>query len=247
MIRILGSLGFSLFLSLTATAGDYVFLNSILKDGNEVRITYGKNFDTCVHLLNSQKQIVHVQNHFCETGLNTTSVRTQSDFNVAIRAGQSYQLCHGNNYGVCSPLVPVQGMPTSPFAGAVPYVPDYDDSWLGPIPSIIDVYSSWGPYRQAARYQAYLNAQAAALARIEASYGGLFGNLEAQSLAYDMPVRSVANLGTGWGGGSCQVSVRGGGTLRAITCERYYSSWLQTLPVGTAMACYNTCLSQVNE
>ena len=249
MNRIIKALGLSLLISVTAVAGDYVFLNSILKDGNEVRITYGKNFPTCVHLLTTMKKIVHVQNLFCETGLNKTAVRTTADFTVPIAAGQSYQLCHGNNYNVCSAAVGVQELAPSPYAA----MPDYDPAWLGPIPTNIDIYSSWGPYLQALRYQAYLEAQAAAFAR--AGYGGLFANLASQNLAsqnlggYELPnsPQYAYYGGAAPMGGGCRVSVQGGGPLRAVTCERNYTNWLQTLPTGTAISCYNNCLAQVTQ
>ncbi|MEK6949764.1 MAG: CARDB domain-containing protein, partial [Nanoarchaeota archaeon] len=64
---------------------------------------YSKNFITCVHLLASNSQIIHVQNYYCTEGNNIVVSQLLSNFNVTV--GQSYKLCHGNNYNICSALM----------------------------------------------------------------------------------------------------------------------------------------------
>jgi cysteine-rich repeat protein len=68
------------------------------------KVTYEKNFDTCVHMLSPAGSILHVQNHFCAK--SGTIIAKLSD-GLKVKEGDSVKLCHGNNYGICSAVVKV--------------------------------------------------------------------------------------------------------------------------------------------
>ncbi len=95
------------FFPQVAQAEDAVQQLRISVNGENVSVTYAKNFATCAHLFNARGQIIHVQNMFCETnGLKTVNL-TSTNFapNLAPAVGAEYKLCHGNNSGICTPLV----------------------------------------------------------------------------------------------------------------------------------------------
>lgn len=85
------------------TVTSFVTLNYVKIDGNTLRISYGKNFNTCVHLLNTNSQPLHTQNLLCQQGDNIEITATVNDFQVV--ADQKVKVCHGNNYGICSDYV----------------------------------------------------------------------------------------------------------------------------------------------
>ena len=82
-----------------------VTLNYVKIDGSNLKTSYSKNFDTCVHLLDANSKILHVQNWFCQKGDNVEVLASLSDFSVT--NGQQIKVCHGNNYGICSNYVAI--------------------------------------------------------------------------------------------------------------------------------------------
>ncbi|MBI3026913.1 hypothetical protein HYY70_02275 [Candidatus Woesearchaeota archaeon] len=84
-----------------------VRLQSIKIVDSSLEVTYSKNFDVCVHLLNDKKAIMHTPNYFCTSGENIKVTQPLSGF-FGISNGQKLQLCHGNKYSVCSDFVAVQ-------------------------------------------------------------------------------------------------------------------------------------------
>lgn len=84
-----------------------VSLQSVtLGTDNNVTVRYGKNFSTCVQLLNESGVILHRNNIFCGSGTDVSVVKPFSDF-TALQTGQKVKLCSGNNANLCSALVPV--------------------------------------------------------------------------------------------------------------------------------------------
>ncbi len=74
----------------------------VVVEENVLRVEYSKNFETCVHLLNEDRENVNIEGHnnFCES--EDASVKVPlSDYDLT--TGESYKLC--NNYGICSELV----------------------------------------------------------------------------------------------------------------------------------------------
>ena len=109
---ILGLMGLNLISAnvLGEQAGEFIVLRSIVRDGNDVHVTYLKNFPTCLHMLaagDQSKTVVHIQNIFCETGSLTTSNNQANEFTMPIGRGGVFQLCHGNNKNFCSDPVAV--------------------------------------------------------------------------------------------------------------------------------------------
>ncbi len=95
------------------TATESVTLNSVTVDSSSIKVTYSKNFATCVHLLDQNTTILHTQNYFCGQGDNlTVSVPSPSDLSAKVQVGQQVKLCHGNNYSICSGLVTVTAATT---------------------------------------------------------------------------------------------------------------------------------------
>lgn len=79
-----------------------VSLHSLAVNTAYLEVNYSKNFDTCVHLVTQNFKLTHTLNYFCTKGDYIKMSPSISDFNVTV--GQSYKLCHGNNYNICSGL-----------------------------------------------------------------------------------------------------------------------------------------------
>jgi len=73
----------------------------------DVVVVYGKDFATCAHMMTPANQLVHSNNRFCTQARNVIDVPPRSFFNGAFVVGNPVKLCHGNNYGICSPLVTI--------------------------------------------------------------------------------------------------------------------------------------------
>ena len=102
----------------TPIGGDQVTLHSVAIEGDDLVVVYTKNFVTCVHPLADPFTQVTVQNHYCETGGNV-SVTTSLSLFTGVEPGVELKLCHGNNYNICSDLVPVAPVPTPNFSGKI--------------------------------------------------------------------------------------------------------------------------------
>jgi hypothetical protein len=70
----------------------------------DVLVVYSKNFNTCAHLLTPSLQLVHTNNIFCTQADFVGGVFPRSAFNALFAVGNPVMLCHGNNYGQCSPV-----------------------------------------------------------------------------------------------------------------------------------------------
>lgn len=92
------------------TTSDQVTLNSVSINGADVTVSYSKNFDTCVSLLNTSNNILHTQNLFCTNGTNSITI-PRSSFNYNFDVGREVKLCYGNNYNTCSQTVIITGTP----------------------------------------------------------------------------------------------------------------------------------------
>ena len=112
-------------------AAESVTLHSVVVDeegAQTVTVTYRKDFgppDTCAHLLTPSFDALHCTNHFCASGVNpgVSVVEIEApldDFaaGTVCQAGNTtpgipleVKLCHGNNLGICSPLVTVFTVP----------------------------------------------------------------------------------------------------------------------------------------
>lgn len=113
-VKVCASTDYSLCSPVTAVTGtacaakDTVTLTSVVlsKQGTDdvAKVTYEKNFDTCVHMLNAAGAIQHRQNHFCAKS-GTITVKLSAG--LTVKEGDSVKLCHGNNYGLCSAVVKV--------------------------------------------------------------------------------------------------------------------------------------------
>lgn len=89
-------------------------LQSIVVKDNNVTFTYTSNTQTCAHLLNSDKQITHSQNIFCDPQGPVTVPLSQ--MNSLFAVGRSFILCDGNNSEFCSnPVTVTQEAPTPPL------------------------------------------------------------------------------------------------------------------------------------
>src|SRR3989338_6899836 len=88
-----------------------ITLHSLTVNGSNLEAVYSKNFDTCVHLLTSTSTTTHTQNYFCTQGSYIKTTAPLSGFTV--NTGQSYKLCHGNNYNICSGLKSLANVTTT--------------------------------------------------------------------------------------------------------------------------------------
>ena len=88
-----------------------ITLHSLAVNGSNLEAAYSKNFDTCVHLLTSTSTTTHTQNYFCTQGSYIKTTAPLSGFTV--NTGQSYKLCHGNNYNICSGLKSLANVTTT--------------------------------------------------------------------------------------------------------------------------------------
>lgn len=77
----------------------------------DVLVVYSKGFATCGHLMTASQQLVHSANIFCTQGTFVGSVHPRSAFNANFGVGVQVKLCHGNNYGQCSPLLTITSGP----------------------------------------------------------------------------------------------------------------------------------------
>jgi hypothetical protein len=82
-----------------------VTLNYVKIVDNNLKISYSKNFDTCVHLLDASNKMLHIQNWFFQKGDNIEVSTPLSDFSVT--NNQQIKICHGNDYRVCSNYITV--------------------------------------------------------------------------------------------------------------------------------------------
>jgi hypothetical protein len=87
----------------SVAAAQTVNLHTVrVSPGGTVVVVYGKDFNTCVHLLTPANQIMHAQNIFCATGNQRITTTTTASFNSSFVIGNPAKLCHGNNYNICS-------------------------------------------------------------------------------------------------------------------------------------------------
>ncbi len=100
------------------TKTESVSLHNLSIVNENLIVKYSKNFVTCVHLLTSNSKIIHIQNYYCTEGNNIAVSQPASNFNVT--AGQSYKLCHGNNYNICSALRTLENL-TVPTVSCIDY------------------------------------------------------------------------------------------------------------------------------
>ncbi|MDP2683715.1 MAG: Kazal-type serine protease inhibitor domain-containing protein [bacterium] len=90
-----------------STEAEYITLQEVKINTGRLQVNYSKNFSTCAHLLTTSKTILHTKNVFCNQGNGNWSDDPLSDFSVSV--GDSVILCHGNNYNICSSIMPVTG------------------------------------------------------------------------------------------------------------------------------------------
>jgi len=81
-------------------AQDSIQFHNIKIDGDNLVVSYSKNFATCAHLKKSNHSLVHTNNFFCQQGNNIEITQPLSKFTVF--EGQELMLCHGNNGNICS-------------------------------------------------------------------------------------------------------------------------------------------------
>lgn len=96
----------------STAAAQTVTLQSVIVSGNQATVTYSKDFATCAHLKLANGTLVHAQNWFCTSGTNVAISVPLSGFNSFFQLGVPVMLCHGNNGGICSALVPIVVDPT---------------------------------------------------------------------------------------------------------------------------------------
>jgi hypothetical protein len=101
-----------LFVLASTAAAQTVTLQSVVVSGNQATVTYSKDFATCAHLKLANGTLVHAQNWFCTSGTNVAISVPLSGFNSFFQLGVPVMLCHGNNGGICSALVPIIVDPT---------------------------------------------------------------------------------------------------------------------------------------
>jgi peptidoglycan hydrolase-like protein with peptidoglycan-binding domain/protocatechuate 3,4-dioxygenase beta subunit len=94
------------FCPLDCGTADAVTLSSAAIVGDQLTVSYSKNFATCAHLLTSSSAITHTNNFYCTQGNNITITQPLSGF-TSVSSDAQVKLCHGNNYNTCSSLVSV--------------------------------------------------------------------------------------------------------------------------------------------
>jgi hypothetical protein len=78
----------------------------------DVVVVYSKDFATCAHIMTPTQQLVHTANLWCTQANQVASVHPGSAFNASFIVGNPVKMCHGNNYGLCSPLRTITSGPT---------------------------------------------------------------------------------------------------------------------------------------
>jgi len=96
------------------SAEEKVSLHSASIEGSNLKISYSKNFGTCVHLKDTNNKLVHLKNVFCTEGENIEVVKPLGYFTIGV--GQQVKLCHGNNGNVCSGSVKITGEMPKPVS-----------------------------------------------------------------------------------------------------------------------------------
>ncbi len=91
-------------------------LKSIVVNGNMLTVDYQKGFDTCAHLLTTDKKLTHLENLFCANkGPITVPL---SKMNNLFAVGRVYYFCNGNNYQMCAQATAVNGASPSSSASS---------------------------------------------------------------------------------------------------------------------------------
>lgn len=75
-------------------------------DGDDLSITFTKNFGACVNLVDENGWSINYSNYFCVQGSNVNIAHKLSDFNVTV--GQRLKLCHADNSSVCSEFLDIK-------------------------------------------------------------------------------------------------------------------------------------------
>ncbi len=232
----------------TANA-DSVSLYRIAKSGNQITVSYRKDFDTCVHMVDANSQIIHIQNFFCEKGVPTNSVRTSADFTRTMNVGDAYKLCHGNNYGVCSVLTAITA-DVMPIAIAPPPAPAEPNPIIPLSREFVELYGTLRSESDAMlRNQLLVGLfgiqpiRNLATAPIQSQFDGLSQYLYlATSINNSIsptPAPVVANA-------SCnELNSFGEGELGIETCDYLHYRWLQSLPARAANRCYHACVASI--